>query len=227
MRAPYLRIPAARNGGAVRVERGLLLPVARGALAQDGAATEAFDHGPWCVCRVHGVSSRRLLPWLAMTVFGCAGGNGVSVRERTVEARELSYTFGPVAPGWRPIHVEGNDAAWLDEQTRGTIHVDHTCERSQDTPLPALVNHLLLGFTAREFLTEETVPFDGREARHVVLRARLDGVPRMIELYVMKKDGCVFDLGYVAPLEHFEHGRPAFDAFVRGFRTLRSPLAHR
>lgn len=168
-----------------------------------------------------------MVSWLAIAVCGCSGANGVVVRERSVEARELSYTFGPVAPSWRSIRVEGNDVAWIDELTRGTIHADHTCERSQDTPLPALVNHLLLGFTEREFLTEETVPFDGREARHVVLRARLDGVPRMIELYVLKKDGCVFDLGYVAPPDRFDLGRPAFEAFVRGFRTTRSPLAHR
>ena len=71
---------------------------------------------------------------------------------------------------------------------------------------------------------EETVPFDRREARHVVLRARLDGVPRAIELYVMKKDGCVYDLGLIAPPEHFARARAAFDAFARGFRTTRTPL---
>ena len=66
-----------------------------------------------------------------------------------------------------------------------------------------------------------------REARHVVVRARLDGVPRTIELYVMKKDGCVYDLGYVAPPDRYESGRGAFDAFVRGFHVTRSPMGPR
>jgi hypothetical protein len=61
----------------------------------------------------------------------------------------------------------------------------------------------------------------------VVVRARLDGVARVIELYVMKKDGCVFDLGYTAGPAGFASGRDDFEAFVRGFRTTRTPLAAR
>lgn len=160
---------------------------------------------------------------LACLGGGCASTE-VQVRGHEVTGTNLSYEFGPVSPQWRSIHIEENDAAWFDEQSHGTVHVDHTCDRSQDTPLPALVQHLLIGFTERETVLEETVPFDRREARHVVLRARLDGVPRAMELYVMKKDGCVYDLGFVAPPERFESGRPAFTAFAMGFHTARSPL---
>jgi hypothetical protein len=74
-------------------------------------------------------------------------------------------------------------------------------------------------------VTEEDLPLDGRTARHVVVRARLDGVARMLEFYVLKKDGCVFDLGYAAPPERFEGGRAAFQTFVRGFHTTRTPLS--
>lgn len=155
----------------------------------------------------------------------CSSAREVTVRDSTVSASNLSYSFGPTAPSWRPITIEGNDVAWLDSETRGTIHVDHTCERSQDTPLAALVGHLLLGFTEREFVLEETVPFDGREARHAVVRARLDGVPRTIELYVMKKDGCVYDLGLAVAPDRYDAARASFDAFARGFHTGRSPLA--
>ena len=139
------------------------------------------------------MSVGRFVVWSLVAALGCSGANGVSVQGSTVSAGDLSYVMGPVAPSWRAVTIEGNDAAWVDGRTGGIVHVDHTCERSQDTPLAALVNHLLLGFTDRETVSEETVPFDGREARHVVVRARLDGVARLIELYVMKKDGCVFD----------------------------------
>lgn len=164
-------------------------------------------------------------PFGFLLALAACSSAGVSVQGNTVVAPNLTYTFGPTAPSWRPIAVENNDAAWFDPETSGTVYVDHTCERSQDTPLAALVQHQLLGFTEREFVSEETVPFDRREARHVVVRAKLDGVPRMIELYVMKKDGCVYDLGYVAPPDRFEAGRASFDAFARGFHTSRSPLA--
>jgi hypothetical protein len=168
--------------------------------------------------------SRQVLVFVAMSLgIGCSG-SAVRIQGNEVTAGDLRYAFGPVPPSWRPMSVESNDAAWFDATTGGIVHVDHTCERAMDTPLPSLVQHLLIGFTQRETVLEETVPFDRREARHVVVNARLDGVPRSLELYVMKKDGCVYDLGFVAPPDRFEAGRPAFDAFVRGFRTVQSPL---
>ena len=188
-------------------------------------------HGTPGLCRVRAVRPRINAPaalGLALTLslagLGCSSAGAVRVEGNAVSASNLGYVFGPVDPSWRRIDVPGNDVAWFDPDTRGTIHVDHTCERTMDTPLVALVQHLLIGFTAREVVSEETIPFDGREARHVVMRARLDGVPRALELYVLKKDGCVFDLGYVAPPARFEQGRARFDSFVRGFRTTRSPL---
>lgn len=161
----------------------------------------------------------------ALCAAACSGPQVEVHREqRTVEARNddhhLTYQFGPIGSTWDPITIDGNDAAWHDRASDGVVHVDHQCGRNEDTPLPALVQQLLIGFTEREFATEETVPYDGREARHVVVRARLDGVPMMLELYVMKKDGCVYDLGFVAPPDRFAAGAPAFGEFARGFHTI-------
>lgn len=155
--------------------------------------------------------------------LGCSGAD-VSVDGRQVTTPRLQYTFGPTGPAWERIHVSDDDVAWLDRATGAVVHMDHTCERSQDIPLPALVLQVLAGFTEREFLLEESVTLDGREARHVVVRARLDGVPRTLDLYVMKKDGCVYDLAYAAHPDRYEQGREAFRAFVMGFRTARTPL---
>lgn len=168
-------------------------------------------------------------PWItpalcALLALSCASG-GARVDGRSVQTDRVDYEIGPVPPSWRRVNIADNDLAWVDGDTGSVIHVDHTCERSQDTPLTALVQHLLIGFTRREVSLEETVPFDQREARHVVLTARLDGVPRGIELYVMKKDGCVYDLGLVAPPARFDAARASFEPFARGFRTTRTSLS--
>lgn len=170
--------------------------------------------------------SRRVRALLALSLLvpmSCSS-SAVSLQGSTVSARDLSYEIGPVPSRWRPITIQDNDLAWFAPDTAAIVHVDHTCERTQDTPLAALVQHLLIGFTQRETVLEETIPLDRREARHVIVRARLDGVPRAIELYVMKKDGCVFDLGLVAPPDRFEAARAEFTAFAMGFRTTRTPL---
>ena len=73
--------------------------------------------------------------------------------------------------------------------------------------------------TDREIVVQETVPFDGREAMHTVLSAKLDGVGMTYDVWVLKKDGCVYDLLYLAPEASFESGRAAFSSMVSGFTT--------
>jgi len=60
-----------------------------------------------------------------------------------------------------------------------------------------------MGTTAREFESQRVFPFDGREAMRSILRAKLDGVPLQYDILVMKKDGCLYDLVYVAPPDRF------------------------
>lgn len=139
---------------------------------------------------------------------------------------EVTYRVGAVPADWRRVDVaDGPDVAWEVGSTGVLVHVYHACGRNMDSPLPALVQQLLIGFTDREFVEEETIPFDGREARHVVVRAKLDGAPVLIELFVLKKDGCVYDLSMVGPQDRVTALRPAFRTFVDGFHSERTPLA--
>jgi hypothetical protein len=82
-----------------------------------------------------------------------------------------------------------------------------------------------MGTTEREFDVQEVIPFDRREAMHTRLRAKLDGVPMQYDIYVMKRDGCVYDLVYVAPPDRFLDGAGGFERFVAGLRTLPSSSA--
>ena len=105
--------------------------------------------------------------------------------------------------------------------TLGTNAANASCAERGDPPLRVLLNHLMFGFTDRKVLHEETVQLDGREAIRAVLTARLDGIPRRLHVYIVKKDGCVFDLQYEAPEKTFDTGLPSFAEFVKGFGTIR------
>lgn len=134
---------------------------------------------------------------------------------------QLSFETGPVPKSWARVELEEAKLAFRDADRAASILVNARCRtRDEDTPLPALVSHLLMGTTERTFELEETIPFDGREARHVRLTARLDGVANRFEVYVLKKDGCIYDLLLVAPPHRFGDSQPSFSAFVRGFRGL-------
>jgi hypothetical protein len=131
-----------------------------------------------------------------------------------------TIVLGPQPPGWRPVAIAGADFAWRDDPREGSALFDVRCEgRDRDAPLGVLTQHLIMGTTEREFLSQDTVPFDQREAMHTLLRAKLDGVPMQYDIFVMKKDGCVYDLVFVAPPEHFAAGAPAFERFALGLHA--------
>lgn len=132
----------------------------------------------------------------------------------------VTVRVGEVPSGWRRITVDGADLAFRDDRRSGSALFDVRCDsRNDDAPLSVLTDHLIMGTTEREFDSQETVPFDNREALHTLLRAKLDGVPMQYDLYVMKKDGCVYDLVYVAPPDRFAEGAADFERFAGSMRA--------
>jgi hypothetical protein len=161
----------------------------------------------------------------ALALLGTAScGHAQSFDEGVLRKGGLAVRVGPVPSGWRRIQVDGADLAFRDDERSGSALFNVRCgQRDDDAPLTALTAHLIMGTTEREFDAQDTVPFDGREALHTLLRAKLDGVPMQYDIYVMKKNGCLYDLVYVAPPGLFAAGAADFEHFATGVRTESSP----
>ena len=151
--------------------------------------------------------------WL-VACGGAAFQDGVYTDEHT------RYRVGDLPGTWQPVSADGNDLAFYS-RGMGTIAVNSTCTEYDDVPLSALVNHLLFDTTGRRILVEETVTLVGRGARHVLVNLELDGVPLQLELYVLRKDGCVFDLSHVRARSTDAAARDTFLAFVQRFDVLK------
>lgn len=138
----------------------------------------------------------------------------------------IAFRVGDVPASWRAVHVQGATLAYRDEPHLASILLDGRCYRKDDdVPLLALTDHLVMGTTEREISGQETIPFDGREAMHTRLRAKLDGVPMEYDIFVLKKDGCIYDFVYVADPSKLskgenEAGKADFERFTATFRTL-------
>lgn len=158
---------------------------------------------------------------LVACMIGLGGCGGPRLRGSEYRDDEAHYRIGPVGTGWTSLAVDDdNDLAWHDPANAAVIQVNSTCDPGADVPLSVLTNHLLAGFTAREFQEQTVVPLDGREALRTHAVARLDGVPRELLFYVMKKDGCIYDFALVTPTgEAFEQALVSFEPFVLGFST--------
>ena len=159
------------------------------------------------------------LVFAALIALGGCGGS--SFDGNVYRGAGFAFRVGPVAPTWKRLGVSRGALAFRDEATDATIAASGRCgEDGEDIPLAALTQHLFLEFTDREILEQRVTPMDGREAMNTVLIAKLDGVPQKFDVWVLKKDSCVYDLYYIARPDRFEQGVAAFERFVRGFATV-------
>ncbi len=157
---------------------------------------------------------------LALTPAGC-GGASAAFDGHVYHSGQVAFAVGTVPTAWRRVHVSDDALAFRDDTGEASVLVAAQCGvASDDVPLVALTNQLIIGTTDRQYAKEEVIPFDRREARHTVLHAKLDGVPLVWDIYVLKKNGCVYDLVYAAPPARFDAGASTFERFVADFHTV-------
>jgi hypothetical protein len=147
---------------------------------------------------------------------GCQHGE---LRNGVFTKSSVRYRIGDLPAGWKWVSLRDNDNAWVLNGTEQSIAVNSTCEDYQDAPLPVLTQHLLMGFTDRQLIRQETAMLDGREALRSHYRAKLDGVPVELLLVVVKKNGCIYDFTYLSPVGRFEEKLPDFERLLQGFKA--------
>lgn len=152
---------------------------------------------------------------MAMSAAACGGPryNGTVYDDGT-----LRFRTGPVPAGWRSIEADGTLIAFHDDQTPATVALNGRCGvDGDDVPLASLTQHLFLQFTDRQQQSQEELTLDGRGALRTELVGKLDGVPKHFLVYVLKKDGCVYDFWRIADSKAGDVA--PFEAFVKGFAT--------
>lgn len=157
------------------------------------------------------------LLWIGLAISACGGP---AFDGRVYRNGELSFRVGPQPGSWRQVRVDGALLAFRDSGAGATVAVSGRCRLDgDDVPLRALTHHLFLHFTARRVLDQQTLQLDGREALLTELSAELDGVPRRFVVYVVKKDGCVYDFVWIGVPNAPPATNPEFQRFVQGFST--------
>jgi hypothetical protein len=152
---------------------------------------------------------------LSLLAQGCAGRR---FDGRVYDDGTLRFRTGPVPATWHVIEADGTLLAFRDDAAGATLAVNGRCGvDGDDVPLPSLTQHLFLQFTEREPVSQAEVSLDGRAALRTELTGKLDGVPKRFLVYVLKKDGCVYDFWRIG--EPNASDTTAFESFVRGFTT--------
>lgn len=155
--------------------------------------------------------AKRYLPAILLLLLGAACASSGSFRNGVFEAPGVVYRVE--APrDWELLSFSGNDLAWGGPAGE-VMAVNAECEDHGDPSLEVLTNHLLIGFEDRRVVEREPLQVAGRGALRTRILASLDGLPVEMELTVLKKDGCVYDLTYLA-------APTGFDAQLGGYRQM-------
>ena len=197
------------------------MPAQPNRLAAEPRSSSARDRSH----RMAPIKARALGTSFLAWVIGCASAPP-RLDAGVYREGPVAFQVGDVPPAWRPVRVEGATLAYRDEPHLASILLAGRCYgKDDDVPLLALTDHLVMGTTDRQIASQETIPFDRREAMHSRLRAKLDGVPMDYDIFVLKKDGCVYDFVYVADPrrgseEERSEGMSVFERFTGTFHTL-------
>jgi len=150
------------------------------------------------------------------------GCTGATFRGSVYRGEGFAFRVPEPPSTWKRIEVDGKALSFVDASSGTLVAASGRCKvDGEDVPLRSLVQHLFLQFTERDVVLEEVVPFDGREAMHTVVLAKLDGVPKQFDVWVLKKDGCVYDLYCIADPAEFDDAVGPFRTFAQGFSTVR------
>jgi hypothetical protein len=160
------------------------------------------------------------LPRITLALLLVASCGGAHFDGTIYRGDGYAFRVPAVPSTWTRASVTGDGLTFRDDQG-GVVAMNARCRLDgDDVPLSALTQHLFLQFTDRVVERQEVVAFDGREAMHSVLVAKLDGVAHKFDVWVLKKDECVYDLYYFALPERFDAGQPRFEEFIQGFATV-------
>ena len=148
-------------------------------------------------------------------VAGCAGDG--HLKDGSFQDSKVSYRLGAPGPGWSELHLDAANVAWFNEALSASLMVNSHCEGVKDAPLAGLTEDLMMGLTDRAVQSQLTKPWARREALETVATGKIDGVERKLVLFVLKKDGCVYDIVLGAAPTHFDAALPAFARVRDGF----------
>jgi hypothetical protein len=151
-----------------------------------------------------------------LLLAACAHSNWDPAARRLCSGN-VCYRMGEL-PGWQLLRKNRGEIAFFQAQFDAVAQANATCrDDAEAASLEVLMRHLLIGYTEVQVQKKERVPLDGREALHQVVAARLDGVPVVLDLYVIKRNGCIFDLSLAALPARYDDVKRDFARFVAGF----------
>lgn len=156
----------------------------------------------------------RAISILICLLAGC--GCGGKLTGAVYRDGPIVFRIGALPAPWRRVQI-GNGPLAFHHAEGGAILAHATCEPRGDLSLNVLTNHLLFGIEQRQERPRTPLSLDGRQALRTRLVGTMDGVPIELDLVVLKKDGCTYDLQLASSPQVFALRQRDFERFFEGF----------
>jgi hypothetical protein len=150
-------------------------------------------------------------------LLACSACPSASFERGVYENDQVRYHVAAIDDGWRQVALEQGNVAYFNQGLEASLLVNSHC-KVKDASLEGLTQELFFGMTERAVLSEALMPASGREGLETVATAKLDGVERKLATFVVKKDGCVYDVVLDAPPASFDAALPSFRSVRDGLR---------
>jgi hypothetical protein len=160
---------------------------------------------------------------LVAVTISCFGGvrrtgKVVGYKDGRVLTKEGFYQVGTLSEEWSRVNLGKAVVAFYHPGLKSTISTDSFCDQAyNDSSLENLTRHLYPGLQDTKVIEQESLMLSERGGLQTILSAKLDGVPVMLNLVVVKKDWCLFDFFLVSEKDYFSRASEDFEKFFRGF----------
>jgi len=157
---------------------------------------------------------------LLLSAASCADKNHFGV----IAAQKhglTDYETGDLSKDWRNHRISDADHVYINKLDGCSIMVNSTCGIEKRISPVALTNHLLIDMTHREIVSQEEVIIDGRTGLRTEIKARLDGAPVQMCIYIVQIDYCIYDMAYAAHPDYYLIHLVEFEEFLTDFHVRR------
>jgi hypothetical protein len=161
--------------------------------------------------------------FLLVLLLGCFGGvkktgKVVGYKDGHVLTKKGFYQVGTLPPTWSKVNLGKALVAFYNGELKSTISTDSFCDQAyNDSSLKMLTKHLFAGLQETQVIEEKPFMLNKREALQTLIKAKLDGVPVMVDIVVIKKNWCLFDFFLVSETGNYARAAEDFEVFYRGF----------
>jgi len=160
--------------------------------------------------RTHWIAFLIFIAWLTPACVSVdIGSNRQPRRSTSIHLPEPQRPFSK-------FETTGSEASWKSSASGNIITYLSECVDGYDPSLEALWHEVTQGLRDLKVEFSRDMEFQNRRALTHRFTAEVDGVESMIEILILKKNGCIYNFSYIATPKSFKLEYPQFKSFLSG-----------